>query len=75
MPKARKTSSIGAPTRREISPAMMLRSPSAPPSRISACAFAIAACPSAISSEVLIPEPSSVVSYTVGYGEPVRETA
>ena len=48
IPSPRKTSSIGAPTRREISPARMLNIPSAPPSRISSCALSKAACPSAI---------------------------
>src|SRR5215472_8255847 len=47
MPIARKTSSTGAPMRREISPATMLSSPSAPPSKISLCDRAIAAWPSA----------------------------
>src|ERR1700751_604928 len=72
MPRARKTRSIGAPTRREISPARMLKSPSAPPSRISSCALAIAAGPRAVSPGPVISGASSVIAHP---GRGTRETA
>src|SRR6266851_7451347 len=73
MPRARKTSSIGAPTRREISPATMLSSPSTPPSRISSCDFAIAAWPSAISSAPLVPVTVMGCAYTDAASDRLRK--